>query len=62
MRKTVVRCVTISPGLDEMAEAVKSNLGVSRTRLYELALTDFLRNLGVLSAAAKTGKREAAGK
>jgi hypothetical protein len=52
--------VTISPGLDEMAEAVKTNLGVSRTRLYELALTDFLRNLGVLSAAAKTGKREAA--
>lgn len=46
---TVRRTVTIPHGLDDLLEKARRRLGLPRSRLYTVALTEYLRGLGILS-------------
>lgn len=54
--KFVIRTVGIPEPIDKLAERVRQRLGLSRSRLYTMILTEYLRELSLLSEAVKDGR------
>jgi metal-responsive CopG/Arc/MetJ family transcriptional regulator len=57
-----IRAVRFPEGLDQMIEYTRRNLGISRSRLIQTAVLNYLEKLSVLSTFAKKNTNPSASK